>query len=377
MGVKSMNTRKWLYFLLILIIALETAGCSLPGPIRERNKVKLKVIIAGSLLVPFQSLEKEFEKANPDIDLLLEGHGSVQVIRSVTELNNKADIVAVADDHLIPLMMYSAEIPESSKPYADWCIKFATNKLGIAYKPESAYSSEINANNWYSIISRPDVIIGLADPRIDAMGYRTLMSMQLAEDYYHDQDIFEKCIGSAFNPPISIINNSDLSRIKIPEIVRSTKQKVKLRSYSIQLMALLESGDIDYSFEYESVARQRGLKFLSLPEGIDLSNSDYEKQYQKVKVSLDFKRFASVVPDFEGRQIVYGLTIPNNAFHPEEASRFIKFILGQNGQRIFNQSYQPFLVNPKCDDVPALPEDLKLFFGRIDPHAANAAPSER
>ncbi len=357
-----MNTRKWLYSLLILIIALETVGCSLSSPVRERNKVKLKVIIAGSLLVPFQSLEKEFERANPDIDVLLEGHGSVQVIRSVTELNNKADIIAVADDQLIPLMMYPTRIPESSKPYADWCINFATNKLGIAYKPESAYSPEINADNWYSIISRPDVIIGLADPRIDAMGYRTLMSIQLAEDYYYDQDIFEKCISSAFNPPVRIIKNGDLSLIKVPEIVRSTKQKVKLRSYSIQLMALLESGDIDYSFEYESVARQRGLKFLSLPEGIDLSNSDYEKQYQKVKVSLDFKRFASVVPDFEGRQIVYGLTIPNNAFHPDEASRFIKFLLGQNGRRTFNQNYQPLLVNPKCDDVLALPKDLKPLF---------------
>ncbi len=357
-----MNTRKWLYSLLILIIALETAGCSLSGPVRERNKVNLKVIIAGSLLVPFQALEKEFERANPDIDVLLEGHGSVQVIRSVTELNDKADIIAVADAQLIPLMMYSTIIPKSSRPYADWHINFAANKLGIAYKNDSAYSSEINADNWYSIISRPDVTIGLADPRIDAMGYRTLMSIQLAEDYYHDQSIFEKCISSAFNPPISIIKNGDLSLIKVPEIISSTKQKVKLRSYSIQLMALLESGDLDYSFEYESVARQRGLKFLSLPEGIDLSNSDYEKQYQKVKVSLDFKRFASVVPDFKGTQIVYGVTIPNNVSHPEEAGRFIKFLLGPNGRRIFSQCHQTFLVNPECDNFLALPEDLMPYF---------------
>jgi len=361
-----MNTRKCLLSLLILVIALEAAGCSLSGRVREGNKVKLKVIFAGSLLVPFQTLEKEFERANPDIDVLLEGHGSVQVIRSVTELNNKADIIAVADDQLIPLMMYTAKIPESSKPYADWRIRFATNKLGIAYKAESAYSSEINADNWHSIISRPDVTIGLADPRIDAMGYRALMSIQLAEDYYHDQDIFEKCIGSAFNPPISITKNGDLSLIKVPEIVRSTKQKVKLRSYSIQLMALLESGDIDYSFEYESVARQRGLKFLSLPEGIDLSDSDFEKQYRKVRVNLDFKRFASVVPDFEGAQIVYGLTIPNNVLHPKEAGRFIKFLLSPNGRQIFNQNYQPLLVNLECDDVLALPEDLKPYFSRRD-----------
>lgn len=353
---------KHLCLLLIMAIMAGTAGCSRPGQQPSDDQVKLKVIIAGSLLVPFQSLEKEFERQNPGIDVQLEGHGSVQVIRAVTELGDIADITAVADAQLIPLMMYSSAMPDGDQAYADWTIRFSTNRLGIAYKDESAYAAEINADNWHEIMSRPDVTIGLADPRIDAMGYRTLMAIQLAEDYYQDDTIFERTIGSALDPTMKISTEGDVDTINVPEVVKTTQPRVKLRSYSIQLMALLESGDLDYSFEYESVAKQRGLKFLALPVGIDLSSPDFEPQYQQVEVNLDFRRFASVVPNFQGTRIVYGLTIPNNALHPQESARFIEFILSTDGQGIFEQSYQPLLSSPLCDNPQALPDTLQTWF---------------
>jgi len=235
--------RKLLYFILILSITVIATGCSSKDAQEKNDKTELKVIIAGSLLVPFQEVEKEFESHNPNIDVVLEGHGSVQAIREVTELGDRADLLAVADAQLIPLMMYQLKIPDSSTNYANWCIDFSTNKLGIACQDGSAYYSEINGDNWYQIISRPDVSIGLPDPRIDAMGYRVLMMMQLAEDYYHDDTIFENTIGSAFAPAMNIKKQDDITTITVPEIVKSTQDRVKLRTYSIQLMALLESGD--------------------------------------------------------------------------------------------------------------------------------------
>ncbi|MEQ8236095.1 MAG: tungstate ABC transporter substrate-binding protein WtpA [Syntrophomonadaceae bacterium] len=353
---------KWLNSLLVLCLITGCAGCTSLGGKKEPPKTELRVIIAGSLLLPFQNLEQEFENLNPDIDVLLDGHGSVQVIRAVTELGSKADLVAVADAQLIPLMMYPLPEPQTGKPYADWSIKFSTNRLGIAYKEESAYASEIDAGNWHKIIARPDVTIGLPDPRIDAMGYRTLMAIQLAEGYYGDDRIFERTIGTAFNPPLVIERAGGVSVITVPDVVKSTEPRVKLRSYSIQLMALLESGDLDYAFEYESVAKQRGLKFLELPAEIDLSSPEHEQQYREVQVNLDFKRFASVKPQFRGTQIVYGLTIPANVMHPAEAERFIEFLLGQDGRRIMAAAEQPLLLTPVCDNRDALPDELKTTF---------------
>jgi len=81
-------------------------------------KTKLVVFEADSLMVPLAQVEKEFESANPDIDVLMEAHGSIQVIRQVTELEQDVDVVAVADFSLIPMLMYATTMPDG-RPYAD------------------------------------------------------------------------------------------------------------------------------------------------------------------------------------------------------------------------------------------------------------------
>jgi molybdate/tungstate transport system substrate-binding protein len=328
------------------------------------DKVQLKISHAASLMVPFQEIEREFESRYPNIDVMLEGHGSIQVIRSVTELGEDIDLAAVADYQLIPLLMYQTQMPDNSGSYADWYIEFATNKLGIAYTTDSLYSAEINAQNWYEILARPDVRIGLADPRIDSLGYRALFAIQLAQNYYKDNTLFQKLIIDNFSAGFEVDDTRDITTIKVPQLVKPTQQRVSLRSYSIQLLALLQSGDVDYSFEYESVAKQQGLKFLELPPEIDLSSQDYADQYGQVRVDLGFQRFASVAPQFEGAQIIYAITIPRNSSHPEEAEIFLEFLLGPDGQRILNENYQPPLISGEADDITRVPAALKPFLNK-------------
>ncbi len=49
------------------------------------------------------------------------------------------------------------------------------------------------------------------------------------------------------------------------------------------LLGLLESGAIDYCFEYKSVAKQHGLMYINLPPDINLGNIHYIKFYKKQK----------------------------------------------------------------------------------------------
>ena len=139
------------------------------------------VFCAGSLIQPFADLEKAFESRYPQIDVRNECHGSIQVIRHVTELHELIDVVATADAALIPMLMYQTTTPSTDLPYANWHIRFASNRLGLAYTEQSQLAETITAENWAQVLADPELEFGLADPRFDAAGYRGLMAFALAQ----------------------------------------------------------------------------------------------------------------------------------------------------------------------------------------------------
>ncbi|MBN1888025.1 MAG: tungstate ABC transporter substrate-binding protein WtpA [Thermoflexales bacterium] len=331
-----------------------SAGCA------ARPKTPLRVFFAGSLIIPFDALEKAYEAKHPDVDVQMEGHGSIQVIRHVTEIHELIDVVVTADHALIPALMYGSRVPETGQPYASWHIAFATNRLALAYTPKSKHADEINAGNWYELIARPGVKVGIADPRFDAAGYRALMALQLAEASYDDPLVFENLIMGRFKSSITTQEGNGRVVIHVPEIVEAKRDSgIIIRGASIQLIALLESGDLDYAFEYESVIRQHGLELLSLPDAINLGSEQYADRYHQVQVRLDFQRFASVKPEFDGELIGYGVTIPSNAPQPRQAEAFVAFLLGPEGHSILETHQHPPIAPPQADRHDAVPETLK------------------
>ena len=313
-------------------------------------------------MVPFAELERAYEELHPEVDVQMEAHGSIQVIRHVTEIHDLIDVVVTADYALIPMLMYAGTVPESNQPYADWYIKFASNRLVLAYTPESRTADEVNAENWYEIIARPEVRFGLSDPRFDAAGYRSLMIVQLAESYYGNPTLFERVYLGRFKEPITVEKSGGLQVIHVPELLETTPDSnIVMRGGSVALLALLESGDIDYAFEYESVARQHGLSYVELPPELNLGDPNYADEYAGVQVRLDYQRFSSVKPEFDGEVIGYGITIPTNAPHPEEAQNFVAFLLGPQGTAIMELNSHPIFTEPQADHFYALPKSLQTL----------------
>lgn len=351
-------SQRYLRFIwpVLLALLLPLNGCG--GDART----PLRVFIAGSLVVPFAELERAYEDLHPEVDVQVEAHGSIQVIRHVTEIHDLIDVVVPADYALIPLLMYTSKLPDSDQPYADWYIRFASNQVVLAYTPQSLASDEINSENWYRILARPDVRFGLPDPRLDAAGYRALMIVQLAESYYGDPTLFERIFLGRFTTPFQVSKTGDQQVIQVPELLETRSgSNILLRGGSVALLGLLESGDIDYAFEYESVARQHNLEYIKLPAALNLGEPAQVEMYANILVRLDYQRFASVKPEFTGDLIGYAVTVPTNAPQPALAYDFVAFLLSSEGAAIMNAHDHPAFAQPQADNCEAVPILLQEF----------------
>ncbi len=329
--------------IVIAIIACVSVVAFYTSPVEAQQAKTVKVFHAGSLAVPLAEAESQFEALNPNIDVQRESMGSISAVRQITDVGKNGEVLASADYTLIPSMMY----PE----YADWYVRFATNDIVLAYNPElSMYADEITPENWYEILRRDGVIFAFSNPNLDPCGYRAVMVFQLAELHYGDENIFDDLILD--NTGITITKEGEGTYlIKTPEDQKPNTEKVDIRPKSVELVAFVEEGGLDYAFEYRSVAIQHNLAFVDLPEQIDLSKVEYADFYKKVKLQTADDKTKT------GKPIVYGITVPTNAENPELGLEFVKFVIGDAGQKIFADMGQPPIVPPEGSGN--LPEELK------------------
>lgn len=273
---------------------------------------KIMVYHAGSLAAPMAQIEAQYEKANPGVDILRESGGSAALARKITDLGGKCDVFLSADYMVIEKLLRPAG--------ADYNILFASNAIVLMYGPKSKYGDEITKENWTEVLLRPDVRWGHSEPDADPCGYRSLMVLQLAEKYYGDKGFYEKAM-------------------KHPG--KGVRQK------AIELVAMVESGSMDYAFEYKSVAVQHNLKYLELPVEINLKDPDFSEAYSTVSVELAGKEPGKKITA-KGEPIVYGLTIPKTAPNMKGAIDFVKYVLDpKGGLAVFDEMGQD-IVGPKA-----------------------------
>ncbi len=100
---------------------------------------------------------------------------------------------------------------------------------------------------------------------------------------------------------------------------------------------------------------------VQLPDAINLGAEGYADTYNTVQVNLDFQRFASVKPVFRGERIGYGITIPSNAPHPQEAALFIEFLLNSEGRAIMLADSHPMFDPAIGENYENIPADLQPY----------------
>jgi molybdate/tungstate transport system substrate-binding protein len=284
----------------------------------------IAVFHAGSLAVPMKALKAAFEAAHPGVTIQLEAAGSRECARKITELNRPCDLMASADYLVIDDLL----IPQ----HAEWNAKFAANEMIIAYREGAKGADRINGTNWHEILLEPGVQYGHSDPNADPCGYRTIMTWQLAEKHYNAPGLAARL--DAACPPKNV------------------------RPKEVDMLALLEAGEIDYLFIYRSVAEQHGLKYVSLPDEVNLRSPQLAELYRSAKVEVTGSKPGEMTTVI-GTPMVYGLTVPKNTANRAAGEAFAAFILGPEGRAIIKANGQPVLDPPLVAGFANAPEAIR------------------
>ena len=318
--------KRQLLIIALITINLITISCTAWNSKKAKNK--LVIFHAGSLSVPFDVIEKKFEEKYPNIDILRETTGSIKCARKITDLKKPCDIMASADYKVIDNML----IPE----YADWNIRFANNQMVLCYTEKSRYTEQINSNNWCEILQKNNVVWGHADPDLDPCGYRSLLVIQLAEKFYKKHGLYKK-----------ILKN---------------RPEGNIRPKSVELISLLQTGNMDYAWEYLSIAIQHNLKYIILPDEINLGNYKFDNFYDQAVLKVAGNE-PETLTEIRGQSITYGITIIKNASSEKEAIIFLQYLLDpKKGLKILKQTGLPPLVPariPGEEMYSALPDELQ------------------
>ena len=259
----------------ILIAALLVSACG--GAPRE-PAAPITVFAAASLARPLQTLSNAFQR-NENVIVRSELGGSMEQSRKITDLARVPDVLMLVDDDVV-----AALVPA----HLDWYVRFATNRLVVAYPATAAVTDSITADNWWRLVTRPGVRLGRADPATAPAGRHALDLITRAESYYAQRGLTDRLLE------------------------RSTARYV--RPNATELAALLETGEVDFIIEYESVARQYGFAFVALPA--DLAHT-----------------------------VLYGLSVPKRATSAT-AVRFAAFVLSAEGMRILRDAHVNVLATP-------------------------------
>lgn len=312
---------------LVVFIFLFT-GCKSKDKDKSDSEISGELVIfhAGSLTVPMHEIADSFNVQYPDVKVKMEASGSVDAARKISDLGREADLMASADYKVIENLL----IPD----YTSWFIKFASNELALVYDENSRYAGEISRENWPEILLRDDVDYGRSDPDADPCGYRSVLTVQLAEKYYKCPQLAEKILNKNTN---------------------------YIRPKETDLLALLESNALDYIFIYRSVAVQHGLDYIALPDSINLGNPEYKDYYKTASVEISGKRPQEKI-SVEGEPMVYGITILNNAPNKPAAEAFLHFLLSKNnGLDILEKNGQASVIPASNSFYKAIPDGFKQY----------------
>ncbi|RME71900.1 MAG: hypothetical protein D6776_09560 [Planctomycetota bacterium] len=232
---------------LALVLFATTFGCGAGAPGGENKTDALRVLVATSLAPAVRAIAAPLARAG--ISLQLETGPSLVLVRKVTDLGQRADLLVLADLSLFeepPLVAHLDGSPQL----------VALDRMVLAHRPGAPGLAEARAGRWPEVLLRPAVRFGIAAPDLAPCGYRTLLVWRLAE--------------------------RTMGQHALAARLEAACPAARRRASLGALVALVQSGELDYAFLYASTARAAGLGAIELGPEIDLSDPARADTYARV-----------------------------------------------------------------------------------------------
>jgi molybdate/tungstate transport system substrate-binding protein len=310
----------WLAAALVVVASAVAARWKKANAATQRAPAgTLSVMNAASITRPVRAALDSFA-ARTGAKYELEPGASLEIARRLTELHRTPDVILLADPEVFPQLL----MPQ----YAHWYALFARNRIVLAYTAGSRGAAEINGENWRTVVTQPGVEVGRADPNTDPSGYRTLLTMQLAEQHYRERGLFARLLAAA---PARNVRPREADQV-----------------------ALLQTHELDYIWTYQNLAENDELKFVKLPHQIDLGDPADSAAYSRAETKVPGKRPGDTLT-MRGAPILFALSIPQQAANRALAEKFVAYLLSPDGRRVLRSQHLDALDQPVAvgADAPA------------------------
>lgn len=281
--------------------AIVASACLLLAGCGDGNAVRPLRVFHAAGLTPVVADVRDECLHDLGIDLLAEGSGSQAACRKLTELGRDCDVIMLADAGLVSELLAGR---------CSWRIDFARDEvvLGIGLR---APATELAEEDWPVALVRPDVRLGRVDENLGPIGYRTLLVWKLGEAQGLP-GLYDRLLAKA-DPVVDHVS---------------------------RLTPLLKTGEIDYGFLYRSSAIAWDIRYVELPDAINLGSGDIDYS----SASVTFEKLKSGEPQsvvVHGGPITWALSIPDTGADDGLAERFVRHLLIERQEVFERNGFRP------------------------------------
>jgi len=261
----------------------------------------LTVFAAGSLARPLRAALDSIA-ATSGTSVRLEVMGSREMLRAITSLGRTPDLVITAD---------ADEMERTLLPrYIAGSATFARNRVVLALSPHVNLAVEITTANWPDVLLRSDLRVARTDPARAPLGYRTQLVWALTA--------------------------LTSGRPGLADSLMATAPAALMRGSEADLAALLESGDADAAWCYESLARALHLRYVRLGDARDLGSASDSALYRTVSVRVTGNTPGDSIT-VAGSPIRYAMAIVTGSRRADAAAALQVRLLDTSSRRIMRQ----------------------------------------